>query len=80
MQIAPVGDEIKKTIKMNNKNNLSFFEATRVIYQLEGMKGYMRGFMPTMYKNFIAAGIYFSCLHYFEESMKKFDNISASSQ
>ena len=56
MQIAPVGDEIKKTVKMNNKNNLSFVEATRVIYQLEGMKGYMRGFRPTMYKNFIAAG------------------------
>ena len=80
MQIAPVGDEVKKSIKLNSKNNLSFSEATRVIYQLEGMKGYMRGFTPTMYKNFIAAGIYFSTLHYFEESLKKFDNISVGKQ
>ena len=77
MQIAPVGEEIKKTVK-SNKNNLSFYEATKVIYQMEGMKGYMRGFTPTMYKNFIAAGTYFSTLHYFEESMKKFDTLSAS--
>jgi hypothetical protein len=43
---------------------------------MEGCRGYMRGFTPTMYKNFIAAGTYFSTLHYFEENMKKFDNLS----
>lgn len=75
MQIAPVGDEIKKSTT-KNKNNLSFYEATKVIYEVEGFKGYMRGFYPTMYKNFLAAGVYFSTLHYFEESMKTFQNLS----
>lgn len=77
MQIAPVGEQIQKTLK-GNKNNLSFYEATKVIYQIEGMKGFMRGFTPTMYKNFIAAGTYYSTLHYLEESMKKFENLSSS--
>jgi len=50
---------------------LSFTEATKLIYMREGFQGYMRGFTPSMLKNTINAGSYFSMLYYFETNLRK---------
>lgn len=43
---------------------LSFKEATMLIFEREGFKGYYRGFLPSLIKNTLNAGSYFSTLHY----------------
>lgn len=53
----------KKDIKVYNH---TFMESTKIIYQREGLKGYMRGFTPSMLKNTLNSGTYFSVLFYFE--------------
>ena len=57
---------LKKDIKVYN---LTFLEATRAIYTREGMMGFMRGFTPSMLKNTINAGSYFSMLYYLESML-----------
>lgn len=54
-----------------HKVDLSFLEATKFIYRREGLTGYMRGFTPSMLKNTINAGSYFSMLYYFETNLRK---------
>jgi hypothetical protein len=58
------------------KTNLSFVEATNTIYKSEGMKGFMRGLAPSLIKNTLTSGSYFSMLYYFEENMKKMEMMS----
>lgn len=43
---------------------LSFKEATWLILEREGFKGYFRGFGPSVIKNTLNAGTYFSTLHF----------------
>ncbi len=45
---------------------MTFREATTLIYRKEGPKGFMRGFVPSMMKNTLNAGSYFSMLYYIE--------------
>jgi len=45
---------------------LSFKEATGLIYQREGLRGYFRGFLPSVIKNTLNAGTYFSTLHFLQ--------------
>ena len=40
------------------------------IYKKEGMSGFMRGFVPSMMKNTLNAGSYFSILYYTETLLK----------
>ena len=35
-----------------------------LIYEREGLRGYYRGFMPSLIKNTLNAGSYFSTLYY----------------
>ena len=42
-----------------------------MIYTSEGPLGFMRGFTPTVIKNFLAAGTYFSTLYIFEENLRQ---------
>jgi hypothetical protein len=46
---------------------LSFKEATMLIYEREGPKGYFRGFLPSVIKNTLNAGTYFSTLYYLRQ-------------
>ena len=50
--------------------NLTARQATEYIYKKEGLPGFMRGFVPSMYKNFWNAGTYFSVLYYLEEVIR----------
>jgi hypothetical protein len=43
---------------------LSFKEATTLIFEREGIRGYFRGFGPSIIKNTLNAGTYFSMLHF----------------
>jgi hypothetical protein len=75
MQISPIEKPVdhhhqSKTLKkimQNTKHKhydlLSFREATLLIYEREGFKGYYRGFGPSVIKNTMNAGTYFSTLH-----------------
>jgi hypothetical protein len=38
-----------------------------LIYEREGFRGYYRGFMPSLVKNTMNSGTYFSLLHFFKE-------------
>jgi len=57
---------------------MKFSEATRVIYRTEGMKGFLRGLVPSLYKNFLTSGTYFSTLYYFETKLKNLQLLSDS--
>ena len=50
---------------------LSFKEATMLIYEREGVRGYYRGFLPSIIKNTLNAGSYFSTLHYLRLALFK---------
>lgn len=50
---------------------LSFKEATLLIYEREGMLGYYRGFTPSIIKNTLNAGTYFSTLYYLKLVLQK---------
>jgi len=43
---------------------------------MEGINGYFRGLSPSLIKNFMAAGTYFSSLYYFEQSLKQMHILS----
>jgi hypothetical protein len=55
---------------------LSFKEATMLIYEREGMKGYFRGFGPSVIKNTLNAGTYFSVLHFLQQMLLKMNVMS----
>lgn len=46
--------------------SLTARQATIFIYRKEGLRGFMRGFVPSMLKNTLNAGSYFSMLYYLE--------------
>lgn len=55
---------------------LSFKEATILIYQREGIKGYFRGFFPSLIKNTLNSGTYFSTLYYLQKILTKSNKMS----
>ena len=55
---------------------LSFKEATMLIYEREGLRGYYRGFLPSLIKNTMNAGTYFSTLHYLRVMITKMNIMS----
>ena len=50
---------------------LSFKEATMLIFEREGIKGYYRGFLPSIIKNTMNSGTYFSTLYYLRIMFQK---------
>ena len=71
MQISPIQKkdplQVIKEGKMEankaaRKKPLNFSEATKVIYEMEGVKGYYRGMVPGVIKASVSAGIYFGAL------------------
>lgn len=57
--------------KHKHHDLLSFREATVLIYEREGFRGYYRGFLPSIIKNTMNAGTYFSSLHYLRLALHK---------
>ena len=51
--------------------SLTAREATKFIYRKEGLTGFMRGFTPSVLKNVLNSGSYFSMLYYFEKIIRK---------
>ena len=83
MQVKPIDAANYLDIPTQTKNgkpvdkvNLSFREATTLIYRKEGMGGFMRGLALAVIKNFLNAGVYYSILFYSESHLKLlgFDN------
>jgi len=50
--------------------SLTARQATLFIYRKEGFNGFMRGFVPSMMKNTLNAGSYFSMLYYTETLLR----------
>ena len=50
--------------------DLTFWEATTYIKRKEGYPGFLRGLTPSILKNTLNAGSYFSMLYYTEELLK----------
>ena len=76
MQVSPIDkptdhhhqskafQKILSSSKHKHYELLSFKEATMLIFEREGVKGYFRGFGPSIIKNTMNAGTYFSTLHF----------------
>ena len=62
--------EQQKALQKNQMMSLTARQATVFIYKKEGMSGFMRGFVPSMMKNTLNAGSYFSILYYTETLLK----------
>ena len=58
--------------------SLTARQATLFIYRKEGMRGFMRGFVPSMMKNTLNAGSYFSMLYYTETLIRAMGLFSES--
>jgi len=74
MQISPLDEKKQK----RGQHGMKFTEATRFIYRTEGAKGFMRGLTPSIVKNFLTGGTYFSSLYYIEESLKRLNFLTDS--
>lgn len=80
MQVSPVEakkylDSVQsleegKGLSRKGKVYLSFTEATSLIYNREGPRGFLRGLAPSLLKNTGQAGCFFSILFYSEETLK----------
>lgn len=57
--------------KNNHVMSLTARQATLLIYRREGFPGFMRGFTPSMLKNTLNAGSYFSMLYYTETLIRQ---------
>jgi hypothetical protein len=55
---------------------LSFKEATMLIYEREGMRGYFRGFFPSLLKSSFNSATYFSSLHYLRLALGRSTTLS----
>ena len=55
---------------------LSFKQAVCLIYEREGMRGYFRGFLPSLIKNTLNSGTYFSTLYYLKLMLLKTSQMS----
>ena len=74
MQVKPI--DVKKFLNkevvetQKGKLNLTFREATQLIYRKEGTGGFLRGLSPSIIKNTLNAGTYYSILFYVETSLR----------
>lgn len=59
-----------------SKKSLSFREAASVIYSTEGVKGFGRGLAPSLFKNSVMTGQYFSILFYSELMLRRMNVLS----
>lgn len=60
-------NQVKEKAKKSSKIEcMTFREATRHIYMNEGPKGFLRGLVPSLIKNSVMTGQYFSILFYME--------------
>lgn len=64
------------TTKHKHYELLSFKEATMLIFEREGFKGYFRGFGPSVIKNTLNAGTYFSTLHFLQQMLLQMNIMS----
>jgi hypothetical protein len=55
-----------KAYKYKNIDCMTFREASRHIYVNEGPRGFFRGLVPSLIKNSVMTGQYFSILFYME--------------
>ena len=55
---------------------MTFREATRHIYLNEGPRGFLRGLVPSLIKNSLMTGQYFSILFYMEQMLEKANMMS----
>ena len=71
MEVKPIDAAEFLNIKTGKeKINLSFREATSLIYRKEGMQGFLRGLMPACVKTTLNAGVYYSILFYTETYLR----------
>jgi hypothetical protein len=73
MQVKPIEAQtyLNKQVDSGAKKlNLTFKEATELIYRKEGAKGFLRGLWPSLIKNTLNAGTYYSILFYSENSLR----------
>ena len=56
---------------------MTFREASRHIYLNEGPKGFMRGLVPSLIKNSVMTGQYFSVLFYMEQILAQANLMNA---
>lgn len=88
MQISPIEkpadhhlqsktfQKLMSSAKHKHHDLLSFRESTMLIYEREGLRGYYRGFLPSLIKNTMNAGTYFSSLHYLRVALQKMNVMS----
>ena len=62
--------EQMRALESNQMMSLTARQATQFIYRKEGLPGFMRGFVPSLMKNTLVAGTYFSMLYYTETLLK----------
>ena len=68
-----VHEQSKQKIK-----SLTFREATSLIYKNEGYQGFLRGLGPSLFKNSLMTGQYFSILYFFEQKFNKLNFLSSA--
>lgn len=88
MQVSPINKPsdhhlqskvLQKFIHQSKRQHyelLSFKEATLLIHEREGIKGYYRGFYPSLIKNTLNSGTYFSTLYYLKRLIQTSTAIS----
>ena len=55
---------------------LSFRQATWLIYEREGLLGYYRGYLPSLIKNSLNSGTYFTVLYNLKVVLEKGSNLN----
>ena len=69
---------LKKPIKLSkievikpSTKGMNFRQAAQVIYETEGLRGFLRGLTPSLIKNSFMTGQYFSILFYLEVLIRR---------
>lgn len=57
--------------RIQKRTKQTFRETTKLIYQQEGPKGFLRGLAPALVKNSMQNGQYFACLYFIESHLKQ---------
>jgi Mitochondrial carrier protein len=71
--------KLMATSKHKHYELLSFKEATALIYEREGVRGYFRGFFPSLLKSTFNSATYFSSLHYLRLALQRSTSLSENS-
>lgn len=61
-------------------SSMTFREAARTIYETEGSRGFLRGLAPSLLKNSVMTGQYFSILFYIEVLLRKLAILGSDAQ